>query len=146
MTPALHVVWHTTGHSLWISQKLSYLNKRQQMWSVEVDYQVFTTKGCRIWLSLTVMYTSRFLWLVCYIVGLILCSTALATASWNTTEGAMGYTDTTVTEATAHELAAEYPHSTLNSTPTAVALAALRYMSPCSQSGGIWKCLCNVRH
>ena len=48
-------------------------------------------------------------------IGLILCSTAVATASWRVLSG---YSDATVTKATVHAVAAEYPHSILNGTLT----------------------------
>ena len=45
--------------------------------------------------------------------GLILRTTTVVTASWRVLQG---YSDTAVTGATAHAVAAEYPHRTLNGT------------------------------
>ena len=42
----------------------------------------------------------------------------MATESWSTFEVTERYSDATVTEATVHTVAAEYPHSTLNGTLT----------------------------
>ena len=64
-------------------------------------------------------------------VGLVLCSTVVATASWSTSEGTMRF-NATVTEATAHPVAAEYPNITLNGTQTcnSYSTVVLRYMKP----------------
>ena len=51
-------------------------------------------------------------------VGLILCITAVATASQSTLRVLWGYSDATVKEATVHPIVIEHPHSILNSTPT----------------------------
>ena len=57
------------------------------------------------------VYTSRFL--PAKYIGLILLGTTEATASWSTVEGALR-----VRRSTVHALAAAYPQSTLNGTPT----------------------------
>ena len=52
------------------------------------------------------------------LLSLILHSTDVSTASQSTFEGTMRVLDTTETEVTAHPVAAEYPQTTLNGTPT----------------------------
>ena len=54
-----------------------------------------------------------------------------------------GYSDATVTEATMHTVAAEYPHSTLNGTPTWSSHSGIALWDPHSRSVGIW--ICNHR-
>ena len=78
-------------------------------------------------------------------VGLILCSTTVATQVAVLLRVLCGYSDATVTKgwaATAHAVAAEYPHSTLNGTVTCSSHSSTAYYETyVAGSGGIWMCI-----
>ena len=90
------------------------------------------------------IYTSGFQSPTSY-VGLLLRSAVVATASCRAPFWvSWGYSETTVTEATAYPVAAEYPHSTLNGTSVfdleVYSHSGTALWEPQSQSRGIWMC------